>query len=59
MTKTITDPNKIFVTLDEHSKKLKEFGARHEKDVLHILSKLESAMQEGHEHMIALINANK
>ena len=27
--KTSTDPDEIFVTLDEHSKKLKEFGERH------------------------------
>ena len=29
-----TDPDKIFATLDEHSKKLLEFGDKYEKDAL-------------------------
>ena len=49
----------MFATLDEHSKKFKEFGARHEKDTLRIMSKLEVANPEGCKHMIDLINADE
>lgn len=38
------DPDKIFAILDEHSKKIGEFGSHYEKDPLEILSKLETAM---------------
>ena len=53
---TSIDLDKIFVTLDDHSKKLKEFVARHEKDALQILSKLEVAMPEGYENIFTLLN---
>jgi len=54
-----TDPDKIFATLDEHSKKLEEFGPRYSKDALQILSKLEVAMPEGYEHIFTLLNTDE
>ena len=39
-----TDPDLIFKTLEEQSKKLKVFGDRHEKDSLQTLSKLKHAL---------------
>ena len=55
VTDTSTDPDKIFATLDEHSKKLLDFGEIYEKDALQILSKLEVAMPEGYEHILTLL----
>ena len=56
---TSTNPDKIFATLDEHSKKLKEFSPVYEKDALQILSKLEVAMPEGYKHIFTLLNTNE
>ena len=58
MKDTSTDTDKIFATLHEHSKKLKEFGTRHDKDDLKLLSKLEVAMLEVHEHIFTILNAD-
>ena len=54
-----TDLDKIFAILDEHSKKLSEFGSRYEKDALQILSKLEVAMSDGYEHIFTLLNTDE
>ena len=56
LTDETVDPDKVFATLDEHSKKLKEFGDRYEKDALQILSKVEVAMPENYEHVFTLLN---
>ena len=53
------DPDKIFATLDEHSKKIAEFGKRNEKDSLQILSKLETAMPPSYEHVFTLLNMDE
>ena len=53
------DPDKIFATLDEHSKKIAEFGSRYEKDSLQILSKLETAMPPSYEHVFTLLNTDE
>ena len=52
------DPDKVFTTLDEHSKKLKEFGDRYEKDALQIISKLEVAMPDTYQHIFTLLNTD-
>jgi len=49
------DPDKIFTTLDEHSKKIAEY----EKDPLQMLSKLETAMPASYEHVFTLLNMNE
>ena len=56
---TSTNPDKIFTVLDEHSKKLLEFGARYEKYSLQILSKLEVAIPEGYKHIFTLLNTDE
>ena len=56
---TSADPDKMFAILDENSKKLKEFSARHQKGVLQILSKLEVAITQGIEYFFTLLNANE
>ena len=53
------DPDKVFATLDEHSKKIAEFGTRYEKDSLQILSKLEVAMPTSYEHVFTLLNTDE
>ena len=53
------DPDKIFATLDEHSKKLLEFGVKYEKDALQMLSKLEVAMPDGYGHIFTLLNTDE
>ena len=50
------DPDKIFAKLDEHSKKLGEFGERYEKDALQMLSKLQVAFREEYGHVFTLLN---
>ena len=50
------DPDKIFATLDEHSKKLSEFGERYEKDALQMLSKYQKAFPEEYKHVFTLLN---
>ena len=52
------DPDKIFTTLDEHSKKIAEFGPHYEKDPLQMLSKLETAMPVSYEHVFTLLYTN-
>ena len=54
-----TDLDKIFATLDEDSKKLKEFGPRRNKDTSQILSKLEVDVPEEHEHAFNLLNTDQ
>jgi hypothetical protein len=49
------DPDKTFATLDEHSKKIVEFGRRYEKDALLMLSKLETAMPPSYEHVFTTL----
>ena len=56
ITDTKADPDKIFATLEEHSKKLEEFGARYEKDALQMISKLEVALPDEYKHIFTLLN---
>ena len=53
------DPDKIFATLDEHSKKLAEFGEQYEKDALQMLSKFQRAFPEEYKHVFTLLNTVK
>ena len=50
------DPDKIFAMLDEHLKKLAEFGERYEKDALQMLSKLQKAFPEEYGRVFTLLN---
>jgi len=59
VTDEMADPDKIFATLDEHSKKIAEFGTHYEKDSLQMLSKLETAMPASYEHVFTLLNTNE
>ena len=54
------DPDLIFETLDEHSKKLGEFGSRYEKDALQMISKLETALpEEEYGHVFQILNTDE
>ena len=50
------DPDKVFATLDEHSKKLGEFGEKYEKDALQTLSKIQVAFPNEYEHVFTILN---
>lgn len=50
-----TDPDKIFSVLEEHSKKLGEFGKKYEKDALQMLSKIHAAMPADYDHVFTVI----
>ena len=53
------DLDKIFAKLDEHSKKIGEFGSHYEKDALEMLSKLETATPVSYEHVFTLLNMDE
>ena len=54
-----TDPDLIFKTLEEQSKKLKVFGDRYEKDSLQILSKLKYALPNDYDHVFTFLNTSE
>ena len=54
-----TDPNLIFKTLEEQSKKLGIFGERYSKDSLQILSKLKYSLPSDYYHVFTYLNTNK
>ena len=54
-----TDPDLIFKTLEEQSKKLKVFGDRYEKDSLQTLSKLKYALPNDYDHVFTFLNTSE
>ena len=54
-----TDPDLIFKTLEEQSKKLKVFGDRYEKDSLQILSKLKYSLPKDYDHVFIFLNTSE
>ena len=58
VTDATVDPDKVFTTLDEHLKKLKEFCDRCEKDALQVMSKLEVTMPDTYQHIFTLLNTD-
>ena len=59
VTENSTNPEKIFETLENHSRKLKEFGDRHEKCSLNALIKLEVAILDACDHMLTLLRTDE
>jgi len=53
------DPDLIFKTLEEQSKRLSVFGDRYAKDELQILSKLKYAMPSDYDHVFTYLNTNE
>lgn len=53
------DPDKVFATLDEHSKKLFEFGDHYGKDSLQMFSKLKVVIPKGYEYIFTLLNTEE
>ena len=53
------DPDLIFKTLEEQSKKLGIFGERYSKDALQMLSKLKSCMTSDYDHVFTFLNTNE
>ena len=54
-----TDPDLIFKTLEEQSKKLGIFGERYSKDSLQILSELKYALPSDYDHVFTYLNTNE
>ena len=54
-----TDPDLIFKTLEEQSKKLGIFGDRYKKDSLQMLSKLACSLPKEYEHIFTYLNTNE
>ena len=54
-----TDPDLIFKTLEEQSKKLKVFGERYAKDSLQTLSKLKRALPSDYDHVFTYLNTSE
>ena len=53
------DPDLVYKTLEEQSKKFKVFGARYEKDALQMLSKLKYALPKEYNHVFVYLNTNE
>ena len=53
-----TDPDLIFKTLEEQSKKLSIFGDRYAKDALQMLSKLACSLPKEYDHIFTYLNTN-
>lgn len=53
------DPDLIYKTLEEQSKKLGIFGDRYSKDALQMLSKLKSALPSDYDHVFTYLNTNE
>ena len=54
-----TDPDLIYKTLEEQSRKLKVFGERYSKDSLQMLSKLKYALPKQYDHVFTYLNTNE
>ena len=54
-----TDPDLIYKTLEEQSRKLKVFGERYSKDSLQMLSKLKYALPKEYDHVFTYLNTNE
>ena len=54
-----TDPDLIFKTLEEQSKRLSVFGERYEKDSLQMLSKLACSLPNEYDHIFTYLNTNE
>ena len=54
-----TDPDLIFKTLEEQSKKLAFFGDKYSKDALQMLSKLKYALPSSYDHVFTYLNTNE
>ena len=53
------DPDLVFKTLEEQSKRLSVFGDRYAKDELQMLSKLKYAMPSDYDHVFTYLNTNE
>ena len=54
-----TDPDLVFKTLEEQSRRLSVFGERYAKDELQMLSKLKYAMPKEYDHVFTYLNTNE
>ena len=54
-----TDPDLVFKTLEEQSKKLAVFGERYGKDSLQMLSKLACSLPNEYDHVFTYLNTNE
>ena len=54
-----TDPDLIFKTLEEQSKKLAVFGDRYSKDSVQMLSKLACSLPKEYVHIFTYLNTNE
>ena len=55
----IMDPDLVFKTLEEQSKRLYVFGERYAKDELQMLSKLKYALPSEYDHVFTYLNTNE
>lgn len=53
------NPDKILTVLEEHSKKLGEFGEKYEKDALQMLSKIHAAMPADYDHVFTALQTDE
>ena len=53
------DPDLVFKTLEEQSKKLAIFGERYSKDALQTLSKLKTSLPKEYDHVFTFLNTNE
>ena len=54
-----TDPDLVYKTLEEQSRKLAVFGDRYSKDALQMLSKLKCALPKEYDHVFTYLNTNE
>ena len=59
VTEVSTDPDLIFKTLEEQSRKLAVFGEHYKKDSLQILSKLACSLPSEYNHVFTYLNTNE
>ena len=58
VTDACVDPDKVFASLDDYSKTLKEFEDRCAKDALNFLSKIEVAMLDNYQCIFTLLDTD-
>ena len=59
VTNSSTDPDLVFKTLEEQSRRLGIFGERYSKDELQMLSKLQHTLPKEYDHIFTFLNTNK